>query len=94
MALQLRGPGRWSARSPCASACPQSWFTPIHLVDDLVFSGQTVRSAREALRIVGLDATTASAILWTYRADASVEELAAAGLTEVTCLARQSQIPD
>ena len=68
--------------------------TPIHLVDDLVFSGQTVRSAREALGLVGLDATTASAILWTYRADASVEELAAAGLTEITCLAHQSQIPD
>jgi adenine/guanine phosphoribosyltransferase-like PRPP-binding protein len=30
--------------------------TPIHLVDDLVFSGQTVRSARDALRLVGLDA--------------------------------------
>jgi adenine/guanine phosphoribosyltransferase-like PRPP-binding protein len=68
--------------------------TPIHLVDDLVYSGQTVRSAREALRLVGLDATTASAILWTYRADAAVEELAAAGLTVVTCLVHQGQIPD
>jgi hypothetical protein len=47
-----------------------------------------------ALSRVGLDATTASAIVWTYRADASVEELAAAGLTEVTCLVHQSQIPD
>jgi adenine/guanine phosphoribosyltransferase-like PRPP-binding protein len=44
--------------------------TPVHLVDDLVFSGQTIRSAREALSLVGLDATTASAVLWTYRADA------------------------
>ena len=68
--------------------------TPVHLVDDLVFSGQTIRSAREVLRLVGLDATTASAIVWTYRADQSVEELAAAGLTEVTCLVHQSQIPD
>jgi adenine/guanine phosphoribosyltransferase-like PRPP-binding protein len=67
--------------------------TPVHLVDDLVFSGQTIRSAREALGLVGLDARTASAILWTYRADASVEELAAAGMTEITCLAHQSQIP-
>jgi adenine/guanine phosphoribosyltransferase-like PRPP-binding protein len=67
--------------------------TPVHLVDDLVFSGQTIRSAREALGLAGLDATTASAILWTYRADAAVSELAAAGLTEITCLAHQSQIP-
>lgn len=50
--------------------------TPVHLIDDLVFSGETLRSAREALGIVGLDAGTASAILWTYRADASVEDLA------------------
>ena len=68
--------------------------TPVHLVDDLVFSGQTIRSARETLGRVGLDATTASAIVWTYRADASVEELAAAGLTDLTCLVHQSQIPD
>jgi adenine/guanine phosphoribosyltransferase-like PRPP-binding protein len=67
--------------------------TPVHLVDDLVFSGQTIRSAREALSLVGLDATTASAVLWTYRADAAVDELAATGLTDVICLAHQSQIP-
>ena len=67
--------------------------TPIHLIDDLVFSGETLRSARQALNLVGLDAGTASAILWTYRADASVQELAAAGLTEVTCLVHQSAIP-
>ena len=55
--------------------------------------GETLRSARQALNLVGLDAGTASAILWTYRADASVQELAAAGLTEVTCLVHQSAIP-
>jgi hypothetical protein len=32
-------------------------------------------------------------IVWTYRADAATRELATAGLTEITCLARQSQIP-
>ena len=68
--------------------------TPIRLIDDLVFSGQTLRSARQALGLAGLDATTASAILWTYRADAALEELAAAGLTEVICLAHQSLMPD
>jgi adenine/guanine phosphoribosyltransferase-like PRPP-binding protein len=67
--------------------------TPIHLVDDLVFAGRTVRSAREALNLVGLDGTTASAILWTYRADAAKDELAAAGMTEITCLTHQSLIP-
>jgi adenine/guanine phosphoribosyltransferase-like PRPP-binding protein len=67
--------------------------TPIRLIDDLVFSGQTLRSAREALSLAGLDATTASAILWTHRADASVEDLAAAGLTEITCLTHQRLIP-
>src|ERR1700734_2522908 len=45
--------------------------TPVHLVDDLVFSGQTIRSARDALSSAGLDAVAASAILWTYRADAA-----------------------
>jgi adenine/guanine phosphoribosyltransferase-like PRPP-binding protein len=68
--------------------------TPVHLIDDLVFSGQTLRSAREALSAVGLDARTASAIVWTYRADAAMEELSAAGLTEITCLTHQCQIPD
>lgn len=29
--------------------------TPIHLIDDLVFAGHTMRSAREALNLVGLD---------------------------------------
>jgi hypothetical protein len=36
----------------------------------------------------------ASAILWTYRADAAMEELSAAGLTEITCLTHQSLTPD
>jgi adenine/guanine phosphoribosyltransferase-like PRPP-binding protein len=67
--------------------------TPVRPIDDLVFSGQTLRSAREALGLVGLDAGTASAILWTYRADASVQELTAAGMTEITCLVHQNAIP-
>jgi hypothetical protein len=50
-------------------------------------------SARQALGLAGLDATTASAILWTYRADGAVEELAEAGLTEITCLAHQASCP-
>jgi orotate phosphoribosyltransferase len=68
--------------------------TPIHLIDDLVFAGHTMRSAREALNLVGLDDTTASAILWTYRADAAKDELAAAGMTEITRLTHQSLVPD
>jgi adenine/guanine phosphoribosyltransferase-like PRPP-binding protein len=67
--------------------------TPIHLIDDLVFAGQTLRSAREALSLVGLDGKTASAILWTYRADAAKDELAAAGMTEITCLTHQNLMP-
>jgi adenine/guanine phosphoribosyltransferase-like PRPP-binding protein len=67
--------------------------TPLHLIDDLVFSGQTLRSAREALKLAGLDARTASAILWTYRADAATEELATAGMTKVSCLIHQNLIP-
>jgi adenine/guanine phosphoribosyltransferase-like PRPP-binding protein len=67
--------------------------TPIHLIDDLVFAGHTMRSAREALNLVGLDGKTASAILWTYRADAAKDELAAAGMTEITCLTHQSLLP-
>lgn len=68
--------------------------TPIHLIDDLVFAGQTLLAARDALSQVSLDATTASVILWTYRADGAKDELAAAGMTDVTCLAQQSLIPD
>jgi hypothetical protein len=52
-----------------------------------------MRSAREALNLVGFDGTPASAILWTYRADAVKDELAAAGMTEITCLTHQSLIP-
>jgi adenine/guanine phosphoribosyltransferase-like PRPP-binding protein len=66
--------------------------TPVHLIDDLVFAGQTLRSARAALRLVGLDGRKASVILWTRRADAAKNELAAAGLTEITCLTHQSLI--
>jgi hypothetical protein len=80
----MREAGRWPTPSPSASACPR-----IHLIDDLVFSGQTLRSARQALGLAGLDATTASAILWTYRAEAALEELAVAGMTEITSLAHQ-----
>jgi adenine/guanine phosphoribosyltransferase-like PRPP-binding protein len=65
--------------------------TAIHLIDDLVFAGHTLRCAREALGLVGLDATTASVILWTYRADTAKDELGAAGLTEITSLLHQSQ---
>jgi adenine/guanine phosphoribosyltransferase-like PRPP-binding protein len=68
--------------------------TPIHLIDDLVFAGHTLRAAREALNLVGLDGATASAILWTRRADLAKDELAAAGITEITSLVHQSQIPD
>jgi hypothetical protein len=32
--------------------------------------------------------------LWTYRADDALEELAAAGIIEITCLAHQSLMPD
>ena len=67
--------------------------TPIHLIDDLVFSGQTLRSARAALKVVGLDGKTASAILWTHRADTAMNELAASGMTEITCLIHQNLIP-
>ena len=66
--------------------------TSVHLIDDLIFSGQTLRSAREALELVGLDGRTASTILWTHRADAAREELAASGMTEVTCLIHQAVI--
>jgi hypothetical protein len=59
-----------------------------------VFAGHTIRSARETLNLVGLDGATASAILWTYRADAAKGELAAAGMTEITCLTHQSLLPD
>jgi adenine/guanine phosphoribosyltransferase-like PRPP-binding protein len=65
----------------------------VHLIDDLVFSGQTLRSARRALEPVGLDGRTASTILWTHRADAAMAELAAAGMAEVTTLIHQALIP-
>lgn len=66
--------------------------TQVHLVDDLVYSGDTLRSAIKVLRSVGLTSTTASAILWTIRADAAIPELSTAGLQSVTCLVRQAEM--
>lgn len=66
--------------------------TGVHLIDDLIFSGQTLAAARRALQRAGLEATAASAILWTRRADAAAAELTAAGLAGVTCLASQRQV--
>jgi hypothetical protein len=57
---------------------------PVHLVDDLVFSGQTLRSARQALEPVGLDGRTASTILWPHRADAADGGTGRRGMAEVT----------
>jgi len=59
-----------------------------------LFAGHTLRAAREVLNLVGLDGRTASTILWTYRADRAKDELAAAGITEITSLVHQSQIPE
>jgi adenine/guanine phosphoribosyltransferase-like PRPP-binding protein len=67
--------------------------TPIHLVDDLVYSGQTLCAAVDALRRVHLPCTSASAILWTRRAEASKVELEACGLRQVTCLVSQADMP-
>jgi hypothetical protein len=67
--------------------------TPVRSVDDPVFFWWPFRWAREALVLGGIEATTAPAISWTYRADASIDELTTAGLAGVTCLARQSLIP-
>jgi adenine/guanine phosphoribosyltransferase-like PRPP-binding protein len=67
--------------------------TRVHLIDDLIYSGHTLRSALDALEIVGLTASSASAILWTRRAEDAVRELAERGLRSVTCLISQTQEP-
>ena len=66
--------------------------TPVHLIDDLIYSGQTLRSAIQVLRSAGLTSNSASAILWTIRADAAISELSAAGLQSVTCLLSQANM--
>ena len=68
--------------------------TPIHLVDDLVYSGETLCAAVDALRRVDLACTSASAILWTRRAEASADGLEACGLRHVTCLVSQAGMPE
>jgi len=68
--------------------------TRIHLVDDLVYSGKTLCTAVDALRRVDLSCTSASAILWTRRAEASEGELEACGLEQVTCLVSQADMPE
>jgi orotate phosphoribosyltransferase len=68
--------------------------TPMHLVDDLVYSGKTLCAAVDALRRVDLSCTSASAILWTRRAEASRGELEACGLQQVTCLVSQADMPE
>lgn len=64
--------------------------TAIHLVDDLVYAGETLCAAVDALRRVDLICSSASAILWTRRADASTVGLEACGLRQVTCLVSQA----
>ena len=59
--------------------------TLVHLVDDLVYSGQTLCAAVDTLRRVDLPCTSASAVLWTRRAEASEVELEACGLQQVSC---------
>jgi orotate phosphoribosyltransferase len=68
--------------------------TRIHVVDDLVYSGTTLCAAGDAFRRVDLSCTTASAILWTRRAEAAKAELEACGLEQVTCLVSQADMPD
>jgi adenine/guanine phosphoribosyltransferase-like PRPP-binding protein len=68
--------------------------TSIHLVDDLIYSGATLCAALDALRGVDLGSTTASAIVWTARAEASVAALDACGIKHVTCLVSQAPVSD
>jgi orotate phosphoribosyltransferase len=68
--------------------------TPIHMVDDLVYSGATLCAAVDAVRRVDLICTAASAILWTRRAEAARSGLAACGLHQVTCLVSQADLPE
>jgi adenine/guanine phosphoribosyltransferase-like PRPP-binding protein len=68
--------------------------TQIHLVDDLVYAGKTLCASVDALRRVDLPCTSASAILWTRRAEASQSELEACGLQQVTCLVSQADMPE
>lgn len=51
----------------------------VHLSDDLICSGRTLRSALDALELIGLAANSASAILWARRVDASVPDLVQRG---------------
>lgn len=64
--------------------------TVIHLVDDLVYAGETLCAAVDALRRVDLTCGSDSAILWTRRANASTVGLEACGLRQVTCLVSQA----
>ena len=66
--------------------------SPVRLLDDLVYSGQTLRSAKQVLRSVGLTSMTASAILWTIRAHAAIPDLSYDGFRNVTCLVSQAHI--
>lgn len=68
--------------------------TPVHLVDDLIYSGNTLRSAMDALERVGLTATSASAVLWTRRAQSATTALAERGLRSVACLVSQLEEPE
>jgi hypothetical protein len=81
---------RWAGNLPAAAKVAEQWQSAPGTRSRCPRSG----SAREALSAAGLDARTASVIVWTYRADAAMQELSAAGLTEITCLTHQSQIPD
>lgn len=65
--------------------------TSTHLVDDIVYSGDTLCAAVDALRRVDLACrSSASAILWTRGAETSTAALQTCGLQHVTCLVSQA----
>jgi hypothetical protein len=51
-------------------------------------------AAVDALHRVDLACTSASAILWTRRAEAAMSRLEACGLHQVTCLVSQADMPE
>jgi hypothetical protein len=65
----------------------------LRVVNPPTIADVAMRCVCDDFEIRDREGRTGRAILWTYRADAAMEELAAAGIAQITCLTHQSLIP-
>ncbi len=66
--------------------------TRVHLIDDVIYSGETLRSAGSVLRSAGLDVREASVIVGASSAESIQSMLTSSGLERASCLVLATQL--